>query len=112
MSALQVYNSIALTLSGIFALGGLVHLASPGFIKRAYAKWNFARGFHFITGIVELMAAAFLAYPITRVWGVALAGAVLFTAIVKLLSNRQYAYTVPSIIMLIALAPASLAGPI
>ena len=112
MSSLSIYNSIALVLSGIFALSALVHLASPGFVTRAYERWNFARGVHFIAGIVELMAAAFLASPITRIWGVALAGAVLFSAVVTLLSNRQYAYTMPSVIMLIALAPASLAGPI
>jgi DoxX-like family len=112
MSSLQVYNSIALVLSGIFALSAVVHLASPGFVRRAYTRWNFARGFHLITGIVELAAAAFLASPTTRIWGVVLAAAVLFSAVVTLLSNRQYAYTVPSIIMLIALAPASLAGPI
>jgi hypothetical protein len=112
MSALQIYNIIALILSGIFALVGLVHLASPGFVRRAYARWNFARGFHLITGIVELMAAAFLASPTTRIWGIALAGAVLFSAVVTLLNNRQYAYTVPGIVMLIALAPAALAGPI
>jgi hypothetical protein len=112
MFNLQIYNSIALVLSGIFALGGVIHLAGPGFVRRAYARWNFARGFYFITGIVELAAAAFLASPTTRIWGVVLAAAVLFSAVVTLLSNRQYAYAVPSLIMLIALAPASLAGPI
>ena len=112
MSDIVIYNSIALVLSGIFALSGLVHLAGPSFIKRAYERWNFARGFHIITGLVELAAAAFLASPTTRIWGVVLAGAVLFSAVVTLLNNRQYAYALPGILMLIALAPASLAGPI
>ena len=112
MLSLEIYGSIALVLSGIFAVSGLVHLVGPTFVRRAYERWNFARGFHYIAGTVELMAGAFLASPTTRIWGVVLAAAVLFSAVVTLLSNRQYAYAVPSIVMLIALAPASLAGPI
>jgi hypothetical protein len=35
----------------------------------------------------------------------------MFIAIVKLLDSRQYAYTIPGIVVLIALVPASMAGP-
>jgi hypothetical protein len=102
---------IAWTTAAIFAAGAFVHLAGFGFVQRAYERWNFRPKFYRITGVLELLTALFLAMPITRIWGVALGGFVTFAAIVVLLNNRQYAYTLPGILILIALPPAALAGP-
>ncbi|HSM95038.1 MAG TPA: DoxX family protein [Rhizomicrobium sp.] len=101
---------VAWSLAGIFALSGLIQLAGPRFIREAYERWNFPPKFYRVTGVVELMAAAFLASPTTRLWGVALAALTMFVAIVTLLNNKQYAYTVPGIIMMVALIPASLSA--
>lgn len=106
-----VFTFIAWLLAGVFAASALIHIAAPGFIRRAYERWDFPPKFYRVTGVVELFAAAFLAFPITRIWGVALAALIMFVAIVKLLEGRQYAYTIPGIVVLIALVPASLAGP-
>jgi uncharacterized membrane protein YphA (DoxX/SURF4 family) len=112
MHGLFAFTFLAWTLSGVFAIGALVHLAGPQFVQRAYQRWNFPPKFYRVTGVVELLAAAFLASPVTRPWGVALAGMVTFVAVVVLLNNRHYAHTLPGILVLIALVPASLAGPI
>ena|ERR1700761_9324549 len=106
-----VFTVIAWLLAGVFAASALVHLAAPGFIRRAYEYWGFPPKFYRVTGVVELLTAAFLANPLTRIWGVALAALIMFVAIVKLLEGRQYAYTIPGIMVLIALVPALLAGP-
>jgi hypothetical protein len=110
MYDLFVFGLIAWALSGVFALSGLVHLAGPRFIRRAYERWNFPPKFYRVTGCVELLAAGFLADPRTRIWGVVLAGLVTFISVVTLLNNRQYAYTLPGILVLVALVPASLSG--
>jgi hypothetical protein len=107
----SVFTFIAWVIAGVFAASALVHLAAPGFIRRAYELWGFPPKFYRVTGVIELFVAAFLAFPITRIWGVALAALIMFVAIVKLLDSRQYAYTIPGIAVLIALIPASLAGP-
>jgi len=101
---------IAWAISGLFAVSALVHFAGPGFIRRAYAHWEFPPKFHRVTGVVELLSAAFLAEPTTRIWGVVLAGMVISVAVVTLLKNRQYAWTLPGIVMLVALVPASLSA--
>jgi hypothetical protein len=106
-----IFTFIAWLIAGVFTVSALVHLAAPGFIRRAYERWGFPPKFYRVTGVVELLAAAFLTFPITRLWGVALAALIMFVAIVKLLEGRQYAYTIPGIMVLIALVPASLAGP-
>ena len=102
----------ALLLATIFAASGLVHLSGAGFVRRAYERWQFPPKFYRVTGILNLAAAIFLAAPITRIWGAVLAALVTFFAVVTLLNHRQYAYSLPGILMLAALIPAMLAGPI
>jgi hypothetical protein len=98
---------MAWAIAALFAASGLVHLAGPRFIREAYERWNFAPKFYRVTGGIELLTAAFLADPITRIWGIALAALTMFVAVVTLLNNKQYAYTVPGILVMIALIPAS-----
>lgn len=102
----------ALVIAGMFAASALAHLLGPRFILKAYERWNFPPKFHRLVGVVELLAAVFLAEPITRIWGVALAGIVAFVAVVALVNNRQYAWSLPGILVLAALVPASVSGMI
>ena len=101
---------IALVIAGMFAASAFVHLLGPRVVVDAYERWHFPPKFHRLVGVVELLAAAFLAEPITRIWGVALAGLVAFIAVVTLLNNRQYAWSLPGILVLAALVPASVSG--
>lgn len=107
-----IATRFAWTIASVFGVSGLLHISGFGFIRRAYNRAEFAPGFYRLAGLVQLLAAAFLALPITRIWGVALAALVTFVAVVILLGNRQYAYSVPGLLLLAALVPASLAGPI
>lgn len=109
---LFVSEVIAWTIAAIFAASALMHLAGLGFVRRAYQHWNFPPKFYRVAGLIELVTAAFLSNPLTRIWGVALAALTIFVAVVTLLNNRQYAYTIPGIVLLVALVPASLAGPL
>ena len=99
-------------LAAVFAASGLVHLSGARFVRRAYERWQFPPKFYRVTGILSLLAAGFLATPITRIWGAVLAALMMFFATVTLLNNRQYAYSVPAMLMLAALIPAMLASPV
>jgi len=94
-------------IAGMFAANGLLHAAGPGFMQRALERRGFPPEFHRATAVVQLLTAAFLAEPTTRLCGVILAAMVTFVAIVALLQNRQYAWSFPGILLLIALVPAS-----
>jgi hypothetical protein len=110
MADLSFSVFIAWAIAAMFAASGLLHLAGPRFVREAYERWNFPRNFHRVTGFVEVLTAAFLAHPLTRLWGIALAALTMFVAVVTLLNNRQYAYTVPGILVMLALIPASLSA--
>ena len=102
----------ALILTGIFGASGLVHLAGPRFLRTAYRRWGFPVNAHRVIGVLETLTALFLSNPVTRIWGVILAGFIIFFGTVALLNRGQYAYSVPGLLLMLALVPASLAGPL
>jgi len=104
-------HMFALGFAGFFGLIGLIHVAAPRPVRDAYRRWQFARGFHYVAGTAQLFAALFLAVPQTRIWGGILAAMILFVATVSLLNRRKYAYAVPTILIMMALAPA-MAAPL
>ena len=109
---LSVPTLDALVLSGLFGAGGLFHMAGPAFVRRAYRNWGFHSDAHRVVGVLQVLTALFLSNPVTRIWGVILAGFIIFFATVALLNRGKYAYSVPGLLLMLALVPASLAGPL
>jgi len=109
---LSVPTLDALVLSGLFGAGGLLHMAGPAFVRRAYRNWGFHSKAHRVVGVLQILTALFLSNPVTRIWGVILAGFIIFFATVALLNRGKYAYSVPGLLLMLALVPASLAGPL
>jgi hypothetical protein len=102
----EIANILALGLAILFGLAAALNLAAPGFLRRAYAHWQFARGFHYVAGTALGFTALFLVLPQTRIWGGILGAMVLFITTVLLLNRGKYAYAVPAILLMVALAPA------
>ena len=103
---------VAELLAFFFALAALLNFIEPGFLKRAYARWDLRPNVHLLAAFFNAIAAVFLFMPITRLWGIAIAALVMFTAEVLLISRRQYGYALPCLLVIAALVPASLAGPL
>lgn len=106
MTFLTIANILALVMAALFGAAALLHLAAPGFVVRAYRRWNFPRGFHYVAGIAQGFAGLFLALEQTRIWGGFLGAMILFITVSALLNRRKYLYAVPAILAMIALAPA------
>ncbi|MBN9546837.1 MAG: DoxX family protein [Alphaproteobacteria bacterium] len=102
----------ALVLSGLFGAGGLLHMVGPAFLRHAYRRWRFPSNAHRVAGVLQILTALFLSNPVTRIWGVILAGFIIFFTTVALLNRGKYAYSVPGLLLMLALVPASLAGPL
>jgi DoxX-like protein len=103
-------STMVVMLSIVFGVSGLLHLTGPGFLLRAYERWEFPRHFHRVAGCAALLTALFLATPQTRLWGVVLGYTVTFVAVVILLSRSQYAWSAAGIVLMVALVPAVLAA--
>ncbi len=110
MGSWSGFEIVAWVITGIFIASAAVNLAAPGFVKRAYERWRLPPGFYRVTGGLELLAALLLANPITRLWGVMLAAMITFAAVMVLLNHRQYAFSVPGMLLLVALVPVARTG--
>jgi len=95
--------------STTFGLAGLINFSGGAHVRAVYRFWRYPRHFYRVVGIAELMAALFLIVPETRVWGIAASGMIVFIAIVTLLHHRQYLWSLPAMLLLVSLVPASLA---
>jgi len=97
--------------SAIFALTGLINLSGSTHMRAVYRLWRYPHHFYRVVGVAELMVALFLIVPETRVWGIAAGGMITFIVIVTLLHHRQYLWSLPAMLLLVSLVPASLARP-
>lgn len=103
MQLLSPADSTAVALALLFALAGVLQLTGPIRLRSAYAAWGYPRHLGWITGSLELTAAALLVMPATRPVGIALAALVNFTAVVLLLKNGAYLIALPGLIVAAAL---------
>lgn len=102
----------ALVLSGLFGTFGLWQFAGVGGVRQTYRRWHFPANTHLVAGVATLLVALFLANPITRIWGVILGAFVMFVVVATLLNRGQYGWSLPGIAVMLALVPATLAGPL
>jgi hypothetical protein len=106
-----VSSVIALVVAIVFALIGLIQLAGPRFVREAYERWHYPQRVRLVTGLLDVAAAALIAMPALRAWGIALAAVLTFGAIVVLLAHRHYLNASLAIGLMAALVPATLAVP-
>jgi DoxX-like family len=104
---LSIYSMIALIIAAIVAVIGATQLAGPRFVIAAYNGWDYPKRVRVITGLLDVVAAAMLAAPVTRGWGLALTAILTFGSVVTFLSHRQYRFAIPAIGLMAALIPAT-----
>ena len=110
MIPLALSEAISHGIAALLLISSLLHLVGGERVKRSYAAIGLARDTHHVLGTIELFAAIFLMGSITRIWGVILAVIAVSIAIIALLKTGHYAWTIPGLVMLVALAPASLSA--
>jgi hypothetical protein len=86
--------------AAIFAAAGFVFFADPAPLSRLLVEWGYGRNFSRVFGTFALGAALFLLIPQLRLWGVTVAGFILFGTTVALLERRKYLYAVAGILLL------------
>ncbi|PQV50094.1 DoxX family protein [Paraburkholderia sp. BL21I4N1] len=94
------FESILATIAAVlFAIAGVVNLSGRGAVKHDFARWGYPAWFHLLCGALELLSAALLFGPQTRVLGLLLAGAIMLGALVTLLRNREpFGHLAPALI--------------
>jgi DoxX-like family len=109
MSIGNIEVMVAYGVAALFAAAWIVNLTAADRVRAAYRFWHYPKRFYRTVGVLELMAALFLAMPLLRPWGIILAGFIAFFAVVTLLNHRQYAWSLPGMLLLVSLVPTALA---
>jgi DoxX-like family len=109
MTILAIAQVAVDLLSAIFALAGLINLSGSTHLRAVYRLWHYPDNFYRIVGLAQLTAALFLIVPETRIWGIATSGMIAFIVTVTLLHHRKYLWSLPVMLLLVSLIPASLA---
>jgi uncharacterized membrane protein YphA (DoxX/SURF4 family) len=84
-----VRTILVAALTAVFLVAGTINLSGRGTVKADFARWGFPAGFNLVCGGLELVGAALLVLPPTRLWGLMLLGAIMAGAIFSLLRNRD-----------------------
>jgi hypothetical protein len=98
-------------IGAMFSVTGFINIAGPRRLREAYARWEFPTRFYLVLGLIELAAAALLAMPEWRSWGIALAAFIIFGTVITLFNHRHYMSALPGVALMVALVPATFAVP-
>jgi hypothetical protein len=109
MWTLNQLHLLAAALAVIFAGTAAIELTGSQYIRTHFRRWRHPRRFYRVMGVLQLLAALFLAMPQLRLLGIILAGFVVFLWTVTLLNHRQWSWAAAGMLMMLALVPASLA---
>ena len=99
------------SLAGVMALIGGMQLVGPRFLRRVYDSWNYPQHLRLMTGLLDIAAAVMLTQENLNGLGIVLVAILSFGCVVTMLNHRQYRCAVMVILMMAALAPASVAFP-
>lgn len=97
--------------AGIFALASFANLGPFRRVGEIYERWDIPKTSYRVLGLVQIFAAALLAFPSSRSWGVALAAPIVFGWAVLLLDHRQYLGALGLSFALTALAIVMIGSP-
>ena len=89
-------HSIAVWLLVVAFVGaGLFNAIGTRVTQDDFARWGYPRWWCRVTGGVEIVAAALIAFPACRSIGMALGAVVIAVAAVTILRRREFSHTAP-----------------
>ncbi len=98
------HSIIAGLLVAFFIAGGVGNLFPTADFRAEYARWGYPDWFHYVTGSLELAAAALLARAGTRHRGALLGGSIMTAALATLLLAGEWLHAALPLAVLMAIA--------
>ena len=86
--------SIWLLVAGLFG-AGLFNAIGMAATQGDFARWGYPRWWGRFTGGLELVSAVLIAFPATRIVGLALAAAIIAAAVLTVLRHRDFSHLAP-----------------
>jgi hypothetical protein len=99
---------LAWPLAVAFLGAGGVNIAGSAAIKDDFVRWGYPRWWNLVTGGSEVLAAALIGLPVTRIEGLLLGAAICLAALATVVRYGDYGH-LPPIVVLTALTVLDLA---
>jgi hypothetical protein len=94
--------------AAVLSAAGLLNMVGPRRLREIYAEWDIPEIFYHSLGLLQILAAVFLISPDMRMYGILIAGPIMFGAVVMLLNHERYALAAPVAVMMAVLFIAGL----
>ena len=100
--------SVWLLVAGFFGAGLFNAFGTPA-TQRDFARWGYPRWWGRLTGALEMVCAALIALPVSRMVGLALGALIIAAAVLTVLRHRDYTHLVPLGVFVAVIALAGIA---
>jgi hypothetical protein len=97
ISGISVASATAWLLAFAFAGAGLFNAIGGAAVRAQFVRWGYPAWWNFVTAALELLSAALIVVPETRIWGLALGAMVLVAAIATVIWRRDYRHLPPGV---------------
>ena len=87
-------------LGAFFLVGAIGNIFVSEQIAADYARWGYPEWFHYITGLLELVAAVLLALRRQRFWGALVSAGVMVSATATVLLHGEYPHAIAPLVVL------------
>jgi uncharacterized membrane protein YphA (DoxX/SURF4 family) len=88
---------LAWLLALAFLGAGVVNAAGSAAIRDDFVRWGYPRWWNLVTGGLEVLVAALIAIPATRVAGLMLGAAICVAAVATVVRYKDYGHLPPGI---------------
>lgn len=97
MSILQIsiVNVIAWLLAIAFTGAGIANAMGGAAVQAQFQRWGYPAWWNFFTAAVEVIAAALIVLPTTRILGLSLGAVVMIAAVATVIWRREYKHLPP-----------------
>jgi hypothetical protein len=97
ISGIPVASAIAWLLAFAFAGAGLFNAVGGAAVQAEFIRWGYPAWWNLVTAALEMLSAALIVFPETRIWGLALGAMVLIAAIATVTWRRDYMHLLPGV---------------
>jgi uncharacterized membrane protein YphA (DoxX/SURF4 family) len=94
---ISMASAIAWLLAFAFTGAGLLNAMGGAVAQAQFLRWGYPARWNFVTAALEVLGAALIVLPETRIWGLALGAMVLIAAIATVIWRREYKHLPPCV---------------